>query len=101
MAKWADYCIFEVHFNWQHTHIDGVRAFPDNGESLGAQVEFRREQVIALIRQGKKFITIFKKADGNWIQGQLVFIITIRGVEYIKTVSDNTEKDNLDKLPEY
>jgi hypothetical protein len=101
MAKWADYGIYAVRFNALRTHIDRVRAMPDDGESFGSSVEMARTEVISAIKRGVTFVTIIKDTNGKWLLGSKVFIVTINGTEYIKTVNDDTAKDNLDNLPEF
>lgn len=101
MAKWADYGIHAVRYNIPRTHIDRVRAMPDNGESFGSTVEMARTEVISAIKRGVTFVTIIKDGDGKWKLGAKVFVVTINGAEYIKTVNDNTTKDNLENLPEF
>ena len=101
MSKWADYCISAVRFNAKHTHIDQVERRPDNGESLGAASEASRETVVADLKRGITYVTIFKNASSQWIKGKTVFAVRINGTDYIKTVADNTTKDNLDDLPEF
>lgn len=101
MSKWADYGISAVRYNLRHTHIDKVRAHPDNGESIGAFSEWTRADVIAAIKRGTTFVTIFKNSEGKWNKGQPVYIIKVNGVEYIKTVDNGKEEDNLENLPEF
>jgi hypothetical protein len=101
MAKWADYCITAVRFNEKHTHIDQVKRRVDNGESLGDTSIVSRQTVIADLKRGTSYITVFKGADDKWSKGQNVFIVTLNGTEYIKTVEDKITKDNLDDLPEF
>lgn len=100
--KWADFLIDAVRFNSQHTHIDLVRCRADLGDKVSdSTVQFSRQQVIAKIRAGIKFCTIYKGENGNWKRGAAVIIVTIDGEEFIKTVSDKIKKDNLDNLPEF
>lgn len=101
MSKWADYGISAVRFNSAHTHIDRVRAHPDNGDTIGAAAEYARADIIAAIKKGTSFVTIFKGSDGRWNKGQPVYIIKINGTEYIKTVDNGKAVDNLDNLPEF
>lgn len=101
MAKWADKLIFEVAFNYAHTHIDAVRCVDDNGDSVGsAMTQLTRREVIAKIRAGVTFCTIFRNGS-KWNKGAKVEVILIDGEEFIKTVPDNIKKDNLDNLPEF
>jgi len=101
MTKWADYAISAVRYNVRHTHIDKVRVHPDNGDSIGESTEWTRADVIAAIKRGTTFVTIFKNKDGKWEKGQPVYIIRVNGVEYIKTVDNGKEEDNLENLPEF
>lgn len=101
MSKWADFGISAVRFNATHTHIDKVRAHSDNGDLIGVSSENSRQEVVAAIKQGISFITIFKRDANKWDKGQPVRIIAINGQEYLKTVENKTEVDNLDNLPEF
>jgi hypothetical protein len=100
MAKWADYCISRVRYNEKHSHIVKVEAMPDNGENLGAKVEFTREDVVAKIDRGITFVTI-TLSEGKWKKGEDVRIVKINGVKYIRTDQNQKESDNLGALPEY
>ena len=101
MSKWADYCISAVRFNDRRTHIDLVRACPDNGDQLGQVGEYAREDIVDALRRGVTFVTIYKGTNGQWKQGQPVSIIRIGGIEYIKTADNGKGVDNLDNLPEF
>jgi hypothetical protein len=101
MAKWADYLIASVSFNGAHTHINRVRAHPDNGDSVGPVAEYERATIVAAIEKGTTFVTIFKNASGNWAKGQVVYIINVNGTKYLKTVDNGKPIDNLDNLPEF
>ena len=78
MSKWADYCVSAVRFNSAHTHIDRVKALPDNGDNLGSAVEFTRQQVVTEIKNRVTFVTIFKGNDGKWQKGQPIYIFQSR-----------------------
>jgi len=101
MEKWADYGIHSVKYNASHTHIDRVRAMPDNGDNFGDTCELTREEVVSHIKNGVTFITIIKNSEGKWSKGQPVHIINVNGTEYIKTEDNNSEADNLENLPEF
>lgn len=101
MNKWADYGISAVRYNVAHTHIDRVRAHPDNGDTIGASSEHLRTDIVAAIKKGTTFVTILRGSDGNWKKGQSVYIIKINGIEYIKTVDNGKAADNLENLPEF
>jgi hypothetical protein len=102
MSKWADYGISAVKFNYAHTHIDKLRCHPDNGNSIESSTDYNRGDVIAAIKNKDiTFVTIFKNRQGKWEKGQPVYIIRVRGVEYLKTVDNGKAADNLDNLPEF
>lgn len=101
MSKWADYGISAVRYNSDHTHITNVRLHPDNGETIGTSTDRTRQSVIDNIKKGTTFITIIKNAEGKWTKGQSVYVIEVDGVEYIKTVDNDSECDNLENLPEF
>lgn len=100
MAKWADYGISAVRYNAAHTHIDRVRAHPDNGDTIGVGAEYDRAVIVKAIKDGITFVTIMM-SGGSWQKGQPVYIIKVNGVEYIKTVDNGQARDNLENLPEF
>ena len=99
--NWADFGISQVRYNPGHTHIDKALAHPDTGSAFSPPTKMARQDVIVAIRAGLSFITITKDADGKWAKGQPVYVIRINGVEYIKTVDNREERDNLGCLPEF
>jgi hypothetical protein len=101
MAKWADYGICAVRYNSNHMHIDRVKIRPDNGDTVGAVVEYSRANVVDALKRGVTFVTILQDGSGNWVKGQAVFVIRINGVEYIKAVDNSRAVDNLENLPEF
>jgi Protein of unknown function (DUF3892) len=101
MSKWADYGISAVKYNFAHTHIDRVRVHADNGETIGASFEQARTEVVAAIKKGTTYVTIFKGSEGKWNKGQPIYIIKVNNVEYIKTVDNGKAEDNLENLPEF
>jgi hypothetical protein len=107
MAKWADYLISAVRFerdiHGNKLHISHLKLHVDSeADSLGGGTSYKREEVVTLIDVlNKKIMTITKSKEGKWNPGARVFVVEIKRVKYLKTVSDNTEKDNLDNLPEF
>lgn len=101
MSKWADYGISAVRYNKAHTHIDKVRVHSDNGDSIGVANEYSRADIVAAIKKGTTFVTIFKGTDGKWKKGQAIYIIKVNNIEYIKTVDNGKAIDNLENLPEF
>lgn len=101
MAKWADYGISEVRYNGEHSHINQVKVHTDNGETISVSNIWKREDVVKALENGKSFVTILNGTEGKWKQGQLVYIIKVGGIKFIKTVDNNTLSDNLENLPEF
>ena len=100
MAKWADYCISAVRYSYDDTHIDKVRVHADNGETIGAEVEHARTQVVSAIERGETFVTIYK-SNGRWKKGEDVHIIVVNRVKYIRTDTNHKAADNLGNLPRF
>lgn len=102
-GKFADYLIYQVRYNAEHTHIDEVkyRVLTNDGKVSGHQGAFRRQEVVSQIETGIIFYTIFDKDEKSWTKGAPVTTVEIKGTKYIKTVRDATEQDNLGNLPEY
>lgn len=101
MPKWADYLVYEVQFNAKRTHINRLRVFVDNGDSIGQSSEHPRQDIVAAIKGGTTFVTVYKNSEGKWNQGKPVYVIPMNGSEFLKTVNDNKLVDNLDNLPEF
>ena len=99
--KWSDYLISAVRYNATGSHIDEVRVHVDNGDTVGSGTSKTRDTVISQLSAGTTFATIYKNSDGKWNLGASVEIVTIEGTKYIKTVPDNTKKDNLGDLPRF
>ena len=103
MDKWADYCIFAKRLNYKGTHVDFVKTHSDLGDRIDTREEMKsRSQVVADLKRGVTYTTIYKApSDSDWKQGDNVIIETINGVDYIKTLTDKIEADNLDSLPNF
>jgi hypothetical protein len=99
--KWADYLISAVRYNAQETHIDKVRAHPDNGESVGSGTAVERLTVVSRLDDGYTVVTIYKGSDDKWRRGATVRKVIIDGNSYIRTDADKTKADNLGNLPRF
>jgi hypothetical protein len=96
MDKWADYCISAA--NHDETSITELKVHQDTGE-LGHGETWLRNKVVSSIEGGKTFLTIIKNSNGRYDKGANVHIFKLNGKKYLKTVADQTEKDNLGYLP--
>ena len=100
-TKWADYCISEVQYNVEHTHIVKVKVHVDNGDTIGSVSEWLRSEVIDAINKGKTFVTIIKTSEGKWNKGEDVRPVTVNGTKYIRTDANSKASVNLGNLPEF
>jgi hypothetical protein len=100
MVKWADFLISAIRYHADRTHIDRVRVHEDSGENVGSVQESTRSAVVANIKKGVIYMTIFKK-DNNWQKGQDVRIIKVGSEEFIRTDANAKASDNLENLPEF
>ena len=101
MNKWADYGISAVQYNKEHTHITMARVHPDNEDRIGVSSDVTRQAIIDAIKNETTYVTIIQNAEGKWSKGQPVYIIKVNGTEFIKTVDNGKECDNLENLPEF
>jgi hypothetical protein len=95
MAKWADYFISGV---WKDnagdvTHVMLHEVNEKNEYKKGEKNPLRT--VINLINRNKLVMTITWGYPG-WKKGALVTVVSENGKEYLRTVANATEKDNLD-----
>lgn len=100
MAQNVNYYISRVRYNLQETHIEKVEVYGISNESLTSPSEWTRQQVISTIERGYIIMTMYKR-NGKWEQGEHVRVITVNGVKYIRTDSNNSPKDNLGNLPRF
>lgn len=68
--------------------------------TLGA-VELTKEQVISILKDGAKIKTTYANDKGILQEGAIVEYYTENGIEYLRTNSNKTAKDNLDNLPTF
>ncbi len=101
MAKWADYLISAVRYNTEHTHITDLYVHEDKEDSVGKGEIYSRQEIVDKINCGISVITIFKNTEGKWNKGQKVSVINVNGIQYLKTIDNGREEDNLENLPEF
>ncbi len=65
MAKWADYCVSKLSLT-EGGRIDNVMLYEDMGESLGEEVEKKRDWMVKQVGDGKTFCSIKKNDIGKW-----------------------------------
>lgn len=98
------------HGSYLRAKIDGVRAHvrhQDRGQGEGHRVAPgrvqppRKERCQATSGTAPHFVTVFRSSHGNFRKGQPVYVLAVRGVEYIKMRDNGRAEDNLDDLPEF
>ena len=99
MAKWADYLISAVRYNFQHTHIVDVKRHLDQDDSVARGNIIGRNIVADDLRKGLRYKTIYQDQNNKWAVGKDVRIITNTG--FITTDPNSTTRDNLGDLPEF
>jgi hypothetical protein len=102
MGKWADYCIVGVHFASDRKYLETVRVLPDTGDLLVTGLIMARGQIVAAIQRGMTFYTALQdRALQSYSRGQPVRIVTVAGVEYLRTDTNPIAEDNLGDVPEF
>lgn len=96
----VDYWISAVSYNPEKTHIDQVKIHPNNDWHMGDAQFWLRTSVVNQLKRNVFIKTVYME-DDSWKEGAKVIIDPVGYEEYIKTVSDNTTRDNLGKLDEY
>lgn len=100
MAKWADFGVFRVKYNRDHTAIVEVEVRPDLGENFGDPQKAVRADVAAAIEKGRTFVTVDFR-EGKSTKGEDVRVVTVQGHKYLRTDNNSIKADNLGSLPEY
>ena len=92
--------IARVRYDAYEKHIDQVEVFVPNGPLS----VMKRTAVVYEITSGTstfQTVTIKPGSSNDYELGASVIVVTINSVQYIKTVNDNTAKDNLGNLPRF
>lgn len=100
MSKWADYGVFRVRYNREHTEIVEVEVRPDLGEKFGDAQKASRQEVVSAIERRVTFVTVYSR-DGQNRKGEDVRVVSNGREKYLRTDNNSTRADNLGSLPEY
>ncbi len=100
MQKWADYLISAVKTNPNQPLVDSLEVHSDFGNMVCQTEIVSRAEVIANIKKGVTYSTVFRTAMGKWRKGDDVHIATVGGVDYIRTDKDSLPQDQFDNVPE-
>lgn len=100
MAKWADLLANAIKHD-KDLRVTHVQVVEDLGDTISTvNTPLTRQQAIDKLKSGVTIKTIYKGDDGKWIQGADVeYYKESNGIEYLRTKSNKTAKDNLDNLP--
>ncbi len=101
LSERADYYIEKVRYNKDHSRIIWVSVREDSSKKLSGAYNMVRKRIMSLMHDGKQFMTIFRNDEGKYRKGQKILLISVKGNEFIRTDADQTEKDQLENLPEY
>ena len=87
----ADYGVYEVKYDNEHSKIKEVHAYKVEDNSTKGSNIFSRDTVISKIEGNDKFFTLLKKSDGNY-----------RLKKAIKEIMENDDKEkNQDILKKF
>ncbi len=101
MSDRADFYIEKVRYNKGRTRIIWVSVRQDSSSKLSGPHTMVRKKMVSLLREGKQFMTIFRNPEGKYRKGQKISVIQVKGVDYIRSDQDETEKDQIEDIPEY
>ena len=102
------YGITRVRLDADGTHIEAVeyRAIIHGRHArwqVGPAIQIARLGIVDIVRTpGNRVITLPRDANGNYDSGQPVFIeVGPDGIEYLESVADGIERNNLRALPPF
>lgn len=97
MSKWADNLISHVRHDEQN-RITNVILHVDQGETVSIGVSKTKDEVITLLKKGYEIETTTWNYP-RWFRGAKVdYVRESNGIEYLRTLRNKTERDNLDNL---
>lgn len=83
--------------NSKITHVMLHESLPNSGFTKGEKTAV--EEVIKLLKLGYKTRVMTWPYNGSkWQLGPEVEVVELKGIEFLRTVSNETIKDNLDNL---
>ena len=102
MAKWADFLITKVRYSNDKEFITKVEVNEDLGNGVGPVYEEERIKVVENLKMGRSYCTApMDKGTMRLLRGEMVGIVIIDGLEFIRTDKNQTGMDNLGELPEF
>jgi hypothetical protein len=100
MQKWADYLISAVKTVTGSSTVEALEVHSDFGSMVCETVVAKRAEVIANLKRGVTYSTVFRTAMGKWRKGDDVHLVTIDGKDYLRTNNEMVARDQFDEVPE-
>ncbi|TGE31416.1 hypothetical protein [Desulfosporosinus sp. Sb-LF] len=99
----ADYGIYKVRFNINHSRIREVQVYKIKANTINVNesITMDRESIISKIYSQNSFVTLIKDPGGYLRKGTEVYIYQQCLEDYIKTEDNCSRMDYLGKLSEY
>ena len=104
----ARFGITRIRLNAEGTHIDAVeyRGIVHGRHArwqVGPAIQIARVGMVDIVRTpGNRVTTLPRDANGNYDRGQTVFLeVGPDGIEYLESVADGIERNNLRSLPPF
>ena len=101
MGKWANYAIVGVRYSVNRSRIVKVKRRTDTGNELVDEVEKTREEIVSSMLNGESYVTAREGTNKGWVKGDDVIPYGSDGTDFIRTVGNDVEWDNLGNLPEF
>lgn len=101
MQKWADYLISSIKTQPESPMVEKLMVHSDFGNMVRETVISSRSEVIANIKRGVTYTTVFKTAMGKWRKGDDVHLVNVAGQEYLRTDRELVVKDQFNEVPEF
>ena len=99
-----DFYVSAVQYNSDGSHIAKLRVHrvdKSNGSfKAESYSDLTRPQVIGSVEKNVTFTTVVRKEAGGWRLGAALEIMSVK-TDYLKTVRDESTRDNLEKLPTF
>lgn len=100
LQKWADYLISAVKTNPNRPCVDTLEVHSDLGNMVCQTEILTRIDVIANIKKGVTYSTVFRTAMGKWRKGEDVYLVTVDGKEFLRTDKKSIAQDQFESVPE-
>jgi hypothetical protein len=100
LNKWADFLVSGVKTHPNQNRIESIEVHSDFGNMISETAILLREDIIANIKKGVTYSTVFRTAMGKWRKGEDVRLVTIDGEYFLRTDTEIKPQDQFDDVPE-